>query len=182
MQNIINVFDQASPGDIEAGMVWYPQARGACLGIARGEGITLRQAAGIVAALSPRTPWSRNLSAARKFIRGEVGEGTGANKAKAAKILAGHDPEVILRGPKVTSFFANIINPNDPEHVTIDVWAIRIDRGPETWGQGYPSTPTPKQYWEIASRYREAAGRLGLVPSELQAITWTTIRRLCGKT
>jgi len=98
---------------------------------------------------------------------------------KAEQITRTKDIEkiaAILNGPKITSFFYNILNPIGAEHVTIDRHALgvaicglkrrRIDL-----------IMTGKQYRTIASAYKWTAEQLGILPLELQAITWTTYRQ-----
>ena len=74
IENIISVYNQASPGDISAGLRWYESAKRECSNLARRNGIKLGQAIGIVAALSPRVNWGRNVIAAQSFIRGIPGD------------------------------------------------------------------------------------------------------------
>mgnify|MGYP001822910179 CR=1 FL=1 len=179
ISNILDVYNQASPLDIAEGLRWYHEAKRECQNLARRNRITLKQAIGIVAALSPRVNWGRNVIAAQNLVRGIPGEGFGANKVKAGKILEGADPEDILRGDKVTSFYSNILRPSSSTAVTIDRWAIRVTMGADHWSSKV-NTPTPKQYLQLGNEYREAAAIVGLKPLELQAITWVTIKRLCG--
>lgn len=179
ISNILEVYNQSSPLDIAEGLRWYEGAKRECVNLARRNKITLRQAIGIVAALSPRVNWGRNVIAAQSLVRGLPGEGFGANKAKAFKILEGEDPNDVLGGDKVKSFFSNISRPTTSQDVTIDRWAIRITKGPDSWKDNV-NTPTAKQYLQLGNEYREAAALVGLRPSELQAITWVTIKRLCG--
>lgn len=179
INNILDVYNQASPLDIASGLRWYGSAKLECKNLARRNGIGIDKAIGIVAALSPRVNWGRNVIAAQNLIRGIPGEGFGANKVKAHKILEGSDPSDILRGDKVTSFYSNISRPSTSTSVTIDRWAIRVTMGAEHWSSKV-NTPTAKQYLQLGNEYREAAALVGLKPLELQAITWVTIKRLCG--
>jgi len=179
ISNILDVYKQASPLDVAEGLRWYEAAKLECTNLARRNGISLRQAVGIVAALSPRVNWGRNVIAAQNLVRGLPGEGFGANKSKAFKILEGADPDDILGGDKVTAFFSNILRPLTSTAVTIDRWAIRVTLGSQDWSTKV-NTPTAKQYLQLGSEYREAAALVGLRPLELQAITWVTIKRLCG--
>ena len=179
ISNILDVYNQASPLDIATGLRWYGSAKRECTNLARRNGIKLDQAIGIVAALSPRVNWGRNVIAAQNLIRGINGEGFGANKIKAHKILEGSTPSDILGGEKVRAFYSNISRPSTSQDVTIDRWAIRVTMGSEHWSSKV-NTPTPKQYLRMGNEYREAAALVGLKPLELQAITWVTIKRICG--
>lgn len=179
ISNILDVYEQASPLDIAEGLRWYNGAKKECSNLARRNNLTLKQAVGIVAALSPRVNWGRNVIAAQNLARGIKGEGFGANKIKAHKILEGQNPEDVLRGDKVTAFYSNIMRPSTSQDVTIDRWAIRVTLGSQDW-KTKVNTPTAKQYLQLGNEYREAAALVGLKPLELQAITWVTIKRLCG--
>lgn len=179
INNILDVYNQASPHDIAEGLRWYDGAKKECSNLARRNKISLRKAIGIVAALSPRVNWGRNVIAAQSLVRGLPGEGFGANKSKAFRILEGEDPNDVLGGDKVRSFFSNISRPSTSTAVTIDRWAIRVTLGSQDW-KAKVNTPTAKQYLQLGNEYREAAALVGLRPSELQAITWVTIKRLCG--
>ncbi len=179
INNILDVYTQSSPGDIASGLRWYEAAKQECSNLARRNNVKLGQAIGIVAALSPRVNWGRNVIAAQNFIRGIPGEGFGANKIKAAKILEGSNPVDILRGDKVTAFYSNILRPHSSVAVTIDRWAIRVTLGSDSW-KVKVNTPTAKQYIQLGNEYRESAALVSLRPLELQAITWVTIKRLCG--
>lgn len=179
INNILKVYSQASPSDVKAGLEWYPEAKRECRNLARRNDISLSQAIGVVAALSPRVNWKRNVIAAENLIRGNKAEGFPANRNKAQAILEGGSPDEILGGNKVRSFYSNISRPASSTDVTIDRWAIRIALGEEEW-KTRPNTPTAKQYLEIANSYREAAAIVGIKPLEMQAITWVTIKRITG--
>jgi hypothetical protein len=131
----------------------------------------------VIAALSPRVQWSTNLSAAAAIIgaaqRKEsepIVAGLPDNRAKAWRIANGEDPSLVLSGPKVTAFFANITG--DHNAVTVDVWAARAAEG-----ESNKNAPTGKRYERIADAYREAAAAARNVsPRTMQAAVWTHIR------
>jgi hypothetical protein len=89
--------------------------------------------------------------------------------------------EAILNGQKITAFFRSICGRLDD--VTVDGHAYAI------WaGQRITTTKTPSispKLWETIQRaYRLVAARSEavcghkLAPSELQAVTWVTYRRI----
>lgn len=107
-----------APGPILAdGLAWYEQAHAAAVDLARGFGITLRQAAGVLSALSP------GIDAELLLANGlDVIGATGAMRAKAQRCLTA-DPTEVLNphsGPKTWAFFWNIYAPSLRDHVTID--------------------------------------------------------------
>lgn len=177
-QNIWEAYEAASNHDIVEGLGWYEAAKHECQLLARRNGLKLETAIAVVAALSPRVNWGRNVIAAEALVRGYPGEGFGANKDKARRILAGAAPLDVLSGNKVVSFYHNIRRPTSSNEVTLDRWALRV-----AYGSGYTAkinTPTDKQYWEVANIYREVAAEVGLLPLQLQAITWVSIKRRAG--
>ena len=117
---------------IAAGLDWYPAANDAAAGIAAALGITRRQAAGIIAVLSPTVEAERNIDSALA-----IGEATWditqvpallsrlpkRHLVKALRIRDGEDPLDVLdprTAPKTTCFFHNIHDPDDDDWVTID--------------------------------------------------------------
>lgn len=169
--DILQVYEQASPSDFAA-RHWYRHARQACQQLADETGLSLEVAVGVVAVLSPRLKWEANIREARKVIEGKTSMALGRNVEKARRILA--TGRVELSGPKVTSFYRNILEPDDSQAITVDTWAARVWSGDWTWGKPVDK----KTYWQIAADYREAARQVGLLPCELQAITWESVRRI----
>ncbi|HXI58293.1 MAG TPA: hypothetical protein VNO55_19635, partial [Polyangia bacterium] len=94
---------------------------------------------------------------------------------------------------KVRNFYNNIISPNSLNgDVTIDTHAIaaahlrplaggdnevKIGLGLSP-GSGNAATGSKGLYGAYAEAYRQAAARLGILPRELQSITWEGVRGL----
>lgn len=183
--NIASVFDLATPADIAAGRMWYADARQSCERLAQKHEYTLEQVAGVVAALSPHCPWGRNLLDAANVLR-SVNTGTpekftrvstfGLNKEKAFRIARGEPPADVLRGPKVTSFFTCLMQPDHPTAVVVDGHAVAI------WSGDYHPVSEMRiwlaLYRRIADDYRALAAELGELPSIVQATTWLVWHRL----
>lgn len=168
IQNIIDIYDLASPGQLEAGQTWYDTALDQCHELAIIHGLDVETVVGVVAALSPRTQWSVNIRFAHEVILGNYKGKLSANVEKAVRIIEGVD---VLAGPKVTNFKRNILG--DKLSVTVDTWAYRISRDTSE-----TKTINEKLYAEVAEDYIEAARLIGISPRELQAITWVTYRDL----
>ena len=199
-RHIAGMLQLASQGDILAGVEWYARAlRFARMLVQAYDGLTLGQAVGVIAALSPLCKWERNCTDAEAMIKAwHYGadpntvrvSAFGANRAKAAVILAlsGDDLEIetiakILNGRKITAFFHSILG--DPETVCVDGHAYAV------WiGERITTTKTPsigvKLYADIARAYQLVAKRgfnlcgVTLSPTQVQATTWITYRRLLG--
>jgi hypothetical protein len=190
----------ASQADILSGLDWYKRAHKLGVRLIHAyDGLTLGQAVGVIAALSPNNKWIRNCTDAEAMIKawhmGADPMGVkvctfNPNKAKAAAILAltADDLETdtiaeILNGRKVVAFYRSIMG--DPDAVCVDGHAYAV------WiGERVPTTQTPsigvKLYADIARAYQLVAKRsyelcgVTLSPTQVQAVTWVTYRRLLG--
>jgi hypothetical protein len=154
---------------------WYTLARKAARSIARDHGTTLRVAAGIIAAMSPMSEWSGNITASRRLAaahaagdRTAPAAGLRQNVDKAWRILSGERPLDVLNGPKVRAFYRNILG--DLSAVTVDRWAARAAGVPDSF------VGTRARYDEVADEYRKAAALVELEPAILQAVVWCKIR------
>ena len=188
-RHIQAVLDLASVADIVAGQDWYDTARDAAIALSDRYGVDVTTACGVIAALSPRNKWTRNLIDAENLINVYATSGLeacdavkvctfGANKAKALRILASHPTldvvEGILSGPKLTEFFRCIIGQND---VCIDGHAYSIWFGDRITLANVPSIGV-KLRRQIKADYMAVALKNDMPAYELQAITWVTHRRI----
>ena len=199
-RNISGMLQLASQADILSGLDWYKRAHKLGVRLIHAyDGLTLGQAVGVIAALSPNNKWTRNCTDAEAMIKtwhmGADPMGVkvctfNKNKAKAAAILAltADDLETdtiaeILNGRKVVAFYRSIMG--DPDAVCVDGHAYAV------WiGERIPTTQTPslgvKLYADIARAYQLVAKRsyelcgTTLTPTQAQAVTWVTYRRLLG--
>lgn len=150
------------------GGAWYRESRRQARRIARAAGVTMAQAAGVLAAISPRMRWSANVDLAERICAGEQVVGVfGANLAKAHRIMAGERPLDVLGGDKVRAFYRAIMG--DGDAVVIDVWMLRAVE----WTK---KTLTPREYERVADSLREAAEAAGVDPADFQAIIWCQVR------
>ena len=197
-RHIAGMLQLASQTDIEAGIEWYDRAHKLGVRFIHAyEGLSLGQAVGVIAALSPNNKWERNCIDAEAMIKAwHYGADPltvkvctfNKNKAKAAAILTLDDPSsvniaAILNGRKVVAFFKSIMG--DKEAVCVDGHAYAI------WlGERIPTTQTPSigvaLYADIARAYQLVAKRsydlcgVTLSATQVQAVTWVTYRRLLG--
>lgn len=200
--NILNMLAKATASEVEDGRKWYANAHNEAVRIAEdcqahGGNVTVRQAAAVLAALSPNNRWDRNVTDAARLCAAWCKGGSlddvkvstyGANKAKALTILGHCDPDdltlrAILNGQKVVAFYASIMGADDTVCVDSHAWCI--------WrGIRKPIAEVPRvrglTYDRVARSYVLAATKAAAVcghdlrPAEVQAITWTTYRRLHG--
>lgn len=204
-RNITAAFRLATDGDRAVGFGWYARARDLAEQLAfendNGDGWEdrVQRAAGVIAALSPRLAWRKNVEYAKlayliynqvkspygpsdKAQRVFSDHGTAeayfagmiptlnANARKAFRILNGEAPEDVLGGPKVRAFYFTIVNPSDPRGVVVDRHAIDITFGQVLSDQSRGLALGRKGAYEAVSElYRRAAK---IVSAELGEI-WT---------
>lgn len=173
---ILAYYNLATKREIADGKLWYANAYNTCKQLSELYDVPLFTVVGILAALSPRNKWERNVQDTEAvLVHGEnatVATFT-RNKVKAVRILNGEQPLDVLSGNKVRSFFTCIISNDD---VCIDSHAYAV-----ACGYGEHVTPKrigDKQYFEIQVAYCKAASTLGLYGNQLQAITWLAYKRI----
>lgn len=173
VDRIVEMYALATEAQIEAGVGWYPAAR-----LIAAECGDVRRGAGVIAALSANKGWTDNIRLARRCFTGEFRGHFPLALDKARAILAGTDPvEVLPMGLKTGQFFLCIYDPADPDAVVIDRHAHDIVAGMK-YGNGDRGLDNANRYESIADAHRVAAKRLGMVPSELQAIVWVVVTEM----
>lgn len=190
-KHIQALLDLASAGEQVEGRTWYARANEAAIRMADQYLVNIERAAGVIAALSPRNKWDRNLIDAENLIAAYVAGGVeatedvkvctfGANKAKAVRILeegfADGSVFMILSGPKLREFYACIRGLDD---VCIDGHAYSIWFGDRITLAKVPSIGK-KLREEIKKDYLAVAKKNNLKGYEVQAITWVAHRRIHG--
>jgi hypothetical protein len=197
-QNIFAVYQLANAAERVTGLNWYSDALRAATAIAKEYSVNIVTVAGVIAALSPRNRWERNLADASALIKAfSVDPKSAADvkvctfnigKTKALKILADGQQSVVhsieevlgvLSGPKVCEFASCILG--DETETCIDGHAYSVWFGDRITLNKIPKIGK-KLRATIKADYCEAAKQLGIKPSELQAITWCAWRRLHGVT
>lgn len=172
VRRILRTFDRATASDVESGSRWYDEAGDLATSLAHLAG-SREHAAAVISALSPRTPWSRNVFAATALLTGSADEARdygamSANVDRAERVLKSDSPLDVLTGPKTNAFARNILG--DDEAVTVDVWACRVADLDET------ALGRVGAYDAVAHAYRLAARRRGVSPATMQATTWIVAR------
>ena len=193
VNNIKAIYLLATTQEKIDGANWYKSAHKIALNLADNYGLTLQTAAGVIASLSPRNKWSRNVIDAENLIETFVRDPESAvnikvctfnkNKEKALKILKNNqdfftdNTREILSGPKLNEFFNCILGVKDD--VCIDGHAYCIFNGSRTSLEDVPSIGVRLRK-EIKSDFRKAAAKFNISAAEMQAITWVTWRRIHG--
>ena len=192
IHNIIAVYRDADETQHAEGLVWYPNAQKAAYHIAVKYDVSVYIVVAVIAALSPNNKWSRNVSNADAligaFIRGDGIDSVKVStyskmKQKAWDILAVRpnydDAKKMLKGQKITSFFMDIMG---EFNVTIDGHARNIAYGERVGLTDDRTNIGVREYHALQAAYDEAARRVGLLPYQLQAITWRVWRDRHGIT
>lgn len=152
---------------MDAGWRWYSDARAIVKGLAEVYGRRDETVAGVIAALSQRQEWRRNVRQAEAALKaGRAVGGLGQARERANRILAGEHPWKVLRGPKIRAFYRAILG--DDQAVVIDTWMCRA--------LGHNEKPTIKQYRKLAARVRREARAREMPPAVYQATVWCAIR------
>ena len=190
-KHIQAVLDLATAGEYADGKRWYARANGVAERLHELYGISKPRAAGVIAALSPRNRWERNVIDAENIVATCQAAGSiddvkvctfRKNKEKAIAVLSDclreeYIPEV-LSGPKMIEFYNCIMGCND---VTIDGHAYSI-----WYGDRVTLANVPKIGKKIREKIKKdylAVGRNNaMMGYEVQAITWLTHRRIHGVT
>ena len=190
--HILATYNLATAAERVHGETWYPSALKVAKQLAQAYGVHEAEAAGVIAALSPRNKWERNLADAESLIAAWVAGGAEAarltkvctftgNKEKAVRILEAGvltdaDVLAILSGPKLREFYSCIRGIND---VCIDGHAYSIWTGGRVTLADVPAIGV-KLRREIKADYQAAADQAGIPASVMQATTWVTWRRIHG--
>jgi len=189
---ITAVYDLATVTDKNQGLNWYARALDFADNLGEVYDINYTTIVGVIAALSPRNRWERNMQDAETMVKVYANGGTyddlmnlkvctfKTGKCKAAEILTGkvtNRQELldILKGPKLQEFFNCILG--DVDDVCIDGHAYSIWVGDRITLADVPSIGK-KLRDKIKSDYQKAAKEIGIKPHELQAITWVCWKRI----
>ena len=184
--NITSVYRDADATQYNEGLVWYDDAQKTAYRIALKYDVPVYIVAAVIAALSPNNKWSRNVTNADALIGAFIsGDGLlsvkvstyNKMKQKAWDILAArpsyNGAKAMLKGQKITSFFCDIMG---EFNVTIDGHARNIAYGERIGLTDDRTNIGKKEYRALQAAYEAAAERLGLMPYQLQAITWRVWR------
>ncbi len=175
VRNITKAYRLASDAEVLNGLTRYNRARALATEL---DPNNIERAAGIIAVLSPMTSWPQNVRLARGVYGGIVPKCLPRNSAKAMALYNGANPKDVVSGPKVTSFFTNILG-GDDAIVTIDRHAIDIAAGRVQSNDVRSSQVGGKaRYDALVKEFIQAARIISketgavLTGSQMQAITW----------
>jgi hypothetical protein len=174
---IIGYYNLSTKYERQEGELWYPDAWKTCKDLAKLYNVPKHHVAGIVAALSPRNKWSRNVIDAEAVLaHGEHATVSTfrLNKDKALRILNDDDPMNVLSGNKVRSFYLSIIGFTSEPCIDGHAYAVACGNGERLKVKRISDT----DYADVQRAYLLAADSIGISASTLQATTWLTYRRV----
>jgi hypothetical protein len=210
-RNITRTFWAATQEDRTEARAWYERARGLAVTIAAEyhaveyfedgevcytpEGFT--EAAAVIAVLSPRLAWRKNVQVAwqaydlvygNRVTEDEFVSNLPVLNANARKVWRlihdREDPYDVVSGPKVTAFWHTIRDPYDPRTVVIDRHALDVAIGRVLDDKARGAILGRKgAYATLSDLYRRAAKSISKqtvytwTPAQVQAVTWTYWRR-----
>jgi hypothetical protein len=179
--NILRVYRSATDAQLAEGIRWYDDAHTLAVALDRNN---VERSAGVIAALSPMLPWSRNVDLATRAYAEGIATGCLASSCvKANRIMNGEAPlDVFGKGPKVRNFYLNILSPSDPNGgVTVDRHAFDITVGKVTDDETRGILGRKGMYDHFAALYQEAARIAGIGSAQMQAVTWVVWRQTAAK-
>jgi len=190
MSHLENLFNRIPSSDRNAAISWYQEAHDFAHFMSFTYHISIEQAAGVIAVLSPRITWEQNLSCAmnltlawfegREVYDAEV-SAFQTNVVKAWNILLNPDvaTELLLgrKAPKVRAFYDNILYPESSTDVTIDTWMVRAYYN-DTHHLG--NVRNEDERLAIKVGVERLAIKYGFRAMDMQAILWIQIRKEGG--
>ena len=177
IDNILESYDAAGQDLALEGLWWYREANSFARELGQKSKIPWQWVANAISHLSPSVSWEINKRDAERLAMSdnpweETVSTYGAQQAKAIAALDGEPFQYTGYNAKTYNFAMCIKYPRHRWSVTVDrhAWAC-ASREPE-------KKVTPKRYRDAAAAYRDAAAKVGILPLEMQAITWLeTINR-----
>lgn len=188
INNILKYYKLSSDIEKLRGKNWYLDANYFADIMQQRHGYKKYQIVGIISALSPQTNWQENKRIAELFLMGYREELHNGNQIyKAELCLTAKKSEVFKLltkdGKKTSYFYNNILYCNYSNGVTIDRHAIGICTQKPNKTKSISNNEaqiTKTQYDFFQTCFIEASKKLDILPHQLQAITWSSYRRVRG--
>ena len=159
---------------IERGHAWYVEAHTIARDMATEHLVPIEVSAGILAALSRRMPWARNVLLTERMLSslGTLDHGCLSRSLEQARaIYGGADPDRVLRGLKTNAFHHAIVTAGESQIAVIDTHAWSMLTGVRT-----APPPNRGQYRLAADMMTRGSRRVGVGLHEFQATTWLAWR------
>lgn len=184
-ETILEVYELADFIDRQEGMVAYWNYNRTMKLIAHQWQRPLPAVVGAFCALSPNNDYMGNLRSLITLLKAlhlSLPETSAtvstynACRGRAWRCLKGEDFLSFTAGPKTRNFYQSIMDPDDPQAVTIDghmfgVWSGQRRTMKKIAEEGF-------NYAEVALDFRHTALYIGILPSQLQAVCWFAWKRI----
>jgi len=178
-------YELADEDQRDRGSVWYEKAEEEATCISDITGVEKVAAAAVIAALSPRNKWERNVHDAwdlcKAWASGDPQESVTvctfhSNRDKAWRILEG-ERDVLASSPKVSAFADTIVNGCLANRIVVDVWHTRACiTKPREGRVDCQASPTLAQYSRLEEITLEEAQLADDPPCVYQATIWCVIK------
>lgn len=184
-ENIIKVYEQVDAIDRDEGLMAYARYHESLEWYARKYHIPIERVVGAFSALSPNNDYVKNLRSLVTLLEGmrwgaDVEDCTvstyKACRWRAWQYLHGLDFLKATKGHKTRNFYRNILDPSDPEPVTIDGHMACVHIGKKMTMKEVVRTRF--KYQLVAVDFLDVARYVGLLPNQLQAMLWFTWKRI----
>src|ERR1700679_431044 len=178
---ILGVYSLATKEELRNGATAYRGYHQTMCNFSEAYGFSIRQVAGVFAALSPVNDYLGNLRSMKSMLDGVRDKlpveaitvtTTHRNRKNAFEIAHGANPAFVLKGRKTWNFFNNIAYPDDADFVTIDRHALSALLGHRSMDGRVTD------YDAVARDYKRAAQLKGVLPNVLQSSCWFAYKRL----
>jgi hypothetical protein len=186
-ENLERVMDQANRWDIEtAEKAWFRYQK-IVSQIAFTHGRSMVVGAAVFAALSPNNDYLGNLRDTARLLaayrQGLTVDDFGVstyhnNKRKAWRIAQGENPLDLIVFPKTRSFFLNIVDPSNPDPVTVDGHIFNAWTGVRIPLVSAAQKLRHGLYDTVAEDIRQIGAERRMIPNVVQGIVWYAWKRL----
>lgn len=184
-ENILAVLAAADAIDLAEGKRAYGNYHALLKRLAEHYHIPFKTVVAVFAATSPNNDYFKNLRSTASLCSGykaglaleHITVSTyRACAVRAWRCLRGENFLDFTEGLKTRSFYHNILEPKNPDYVTVDGHMLSIWYGQRMTMQ--KATRFHKYYEAISNSVKDVAQEAGLVPNQVQAICWFTWKRI----
>jgi len=193
-KNLEKILDQANYDDLATAKASWFRYHDLCREIARNNGgFSVKVGAGVFAALSPNNDYVGNVRDTRKLLAGVAAGRTceqikvstyNANKWKAVEIANGKPPLDLILAQKTRNFYLNVIDPLEPQPVTVDGHILNAWSGKRIALHSAVRAvriKTSKQHYEdVAQDIRDIGRDREIIPNVVQSAIWQCWKRIHG--
>lgn len=183
MNNFERVYLESTEIEKTMGFHWYQDQHTYLKDMSEHFNIPLNVVCGITAVLSPMVSWQQNINMTYHILKfkgkmpGNIKmPGFRGNIRKAIKIYRTKKIFPSLRGPKVTQFYLNLLNPFDDSSITVDTFMLSCYYG-ITDKDNLHKYCTEKYINPVKAELKILADKYSLLPLQMQATIWISYHR-----